>query len=129
MCKRLTLYLALLALLSVACSLTAAPAVGAAMAATSQPPTPQPNPPTQPAPSLILAELGGDQPAPTPAALACIVNAQQALNVRACPGVTCPVIGWLSFGDPVTVATVAGGWARLGGGGWANAEYLTCGGR
>jgi len=55
-----------------------------------------------------------------------VVNAQQALNVRACAGPNCAVIGWLTTGQGVIVTNQADGWAELSGGGWVNSDFLTC---
>lgn len=108
--------------LTLACSLTASPA---AVISASQP-TPHPS---QAAPTAPSQPTTIKHPAsPTPAGVACVVTAQ-ALNVRTCPGVACPVSGWLRADDLVTVDLGPGGWAELQAGGYVNSSYLDCEGR
>jgi len=118
--KRQRFYpLAFIGLICLACSLTASPA---AVLSASQPtaqPTPSPTRPPTPTPS---------QAVPTPAGVACVVNVQ-ALNVRTCAGVACPVSGWLLIGQAVNVASITTGWAALTAGGYVNSNYLTCEGQ
>ena len=118
MSKRLKL-VTLIGLITLACSLTASPA---AVISASQP-TPQPS---QAAPTAPIQTATVKQTAsPTPAGVACMVTAQ-ALNIRTCPGVDCPVSGWLSAADLVTVDLGPLGWAELQAGGYVNSSYLDC---
>lgn len=91
-------------------------------AAAAGQPTPQPSQ-APPAPPVIQAD---NRKAPTETR--CTVTAE-ALNVRACPGVACAVIGWLGAGQRVNVIAdyTPGGWAELATGGeWIHSDYINC---
>jgi len=99
-----------LLLLSLACSLTSGdPHPLPAQAEGS----PAPLPVASPARYLVQA-ANTPEPEPLEVPARCVVIAQ-ALNVRACPGVTCAVIGWLEAGNLVQAAPAPGvsGWLEI----------------
>lgn len=108
MTKRIILALSFLLLGSLACILQSAPST--------------PTHPTEQPKALTLA---------TASPSTCIVNAH-ALNVRACAGIDCSIIGWLEDGWTVKAqpgSMPGSGWIyirRDSLSGFARADYLTC---
>ena len=106
MTKRIILALSFLLLGSLACILQSAPST--------------PTHPTEQPKALTLA---------TASPSTCIVNAH-ALNVRACAGIDCSIIGWLEDGWTVQAELSSGSsWTYITRGelsGFARADYLTC---
>ena len=65
-------------------------------------------------------------PAPTRTPeTSCIVSVD-ALNVRSCAGVACPVVGSIARAETVTIEQKSGGWVRISANNWVNVAYLTC---
>ena len=110
-------YPALLILLSLACSLTT-------------PPSP---PQDMPAQLSIITHLAtttqdpGSSPHTMP--ITCTVSAQS-LHLRACAGLHCSVLAWLSAGDVLEVLATDQNWINVitpaGQTGWVHSKY--CGG-
>jgi uncharacterized protein YgiM (DUF1202 family) len=93
--------------------------------------TPTPSPSPTVAASPTPAESGSSEtpsPTPTPTVL-CQVTASEALNLRAGPGTSYAVIGWLAAGDILTVTRQEDGWANVitptGAAGWVNQNFCT----
>lgn len=98
--KRPILALLLLALVSLACSLT--PTANLSGTISTATPIPSPAPvPTAPDPTA------------TPEPIACRVTAIKALNVRSAPSTEGDVIAWLLPGDVVTISSTRGAWYQV----------------
>jgi hypothetical protein len=109
------LVLVVLTLAGLACSLSApsqAANLGAAIPTASPSPTSEPTPPPTPTAS----------PQPDPGGRCSVIA--HALNIRACPGVDCAIIGGLLLGQTVDTAPAADGWLQLAdGGGYIVGRY------
>ncbi len=109
-------YLPLFLLLSVACSLTASPAVSSLEAKPV-------NKNSFATPTHIPYTAVSTIPAK------CVVTAQT-LHLRTCAGLNCTVIDWLSYGDELIVQEKDQDWIRVitpaGQSGWVHSKY--CGG-
>ena len=119
-----TLFILPLILAALACTLTQP--TGAELLA--NPPTQAPTLPAAPrlAADPVVKQRQTTSPAPitTPALTICSVTAA-ALNVRACPGVTCAAVAWLTAGETITTTQPITAWAKVPGG-WINSSYLEC---
>lgn len=106
---RLTLSIALIALLTLACSASAIPAeIG-----------------EQPEPTLQnRIQKPGNAPNPTPGI---IYVTAETLNIRTGPGTNYPVIPhvYLIQGEQVRIYECVGSWGRIGAGRWVNSRYLS----
>lgn len=85
-------------------------------------------PPPQAREALAVAQLEAS-PAPTPVRV-CTVTAD-ALNVRACGSISCPVLAWLRAGESVTqLAPPEAGWIQIKTQeevtGWINSKHAIC---
>lgn len=107
-------YLALIWLLSLACSLTAAPVAGASVNVR----------PTQTVVTLVPQTATS-----VPALDTCRVSAS-VLQLRECAGTSCTVKAWLKQGEELSVVQNVDGWFQVttpaGESGWVNSKY--CGG-
>lgn len=99
--RRPALAMLVLALLTLACTLTKPTANLSGTAATI---TPRPSP----APLLFSTK-----PTPTPEPLTCQVIAAEALNVRSAPSIDGDVIGWLLPGDVASILSTRGAWYQV----------------
>lgn len=115
-----------LALAALACTLQAPSRNRGELLA--NPPTLAPTLPAAPrlAADPVVKQRQTTSPAPitTPALTICSVTAA-ALNVRACPGVTCAAVAWLTAGETITTTQPITAWAKVPGG-WINSSYLEC---
>jgi uncharacterized protein YgiM (DUF1202 family) len=119
------LVLMALALASLACSLTQR---------TQSLASPLPSATPEPGPLAVTAQPEPTRPTPptpTPPALALVMA--QAVNLRACPGADCVILGTLTGGQIVTIlatqtAPDGGTWSNVttqtGQTGWVNSRYL-----
>lgn len=114
------LFITFLALAALACSLQAAPAKLAAM------PSQTPAPAATPAATAVMQRITVMTPTPTatPVPTVCTVSAE-ALNVRACPGVSCAVVAWLTAGESITTTQPITAWIYTPAG-WVNSNFLEC---
>lgn len=98
--KRPIFALWLLALVSLACSLT--PTANLSGTISTATPIPSPAPvPTAP------------EPTATPEPITCEVSASEALHLRDAPSVSGRVIAWLKPGDVATIEATAGAWYQV----------------
>jgi uncharacterized protein YgiM (DUF1202 family) len=123
---RAFLFLLLLSVLSLACSLTASPVTGnqaGAMQPASEPVQINLEGAVQSAPSQA-------SPSPTVLPMTCTVTAD-ALHLRACAGTQCTVLDWLEQGDELIVLESGNDWIQVqtqtGDTGWVKGKY--CGGQ
>jgi uncharacterized protein YgiM (DUF1202 family) len=58
-------------------------------------------------------------------ALSCTVTASEALNLRAGPGLSYSVIGWLYNGDVLEPLGKSGDWLKVEGG-WIHSAFVEC---
>ena len=110
--KYFRLFLCLVAISSLACTMTAVPA---AISASPQNATRPPFSSLQNAPKMPTATIYHSA----------AVIALEALNIRTGPGIQFGTIGYLLTGASVTVFECAGDWARIGAGRWVNSYYLS----
>ena len=89
---------------------------------TLAPTLPAPTGPIGPITSTIVELL--PTPTTTPAPTICSVTAA-ALNVRACPGVSCAAVAWLTAGETITTTQPITAWVYTPAG-WINSTYLEC---
>ena len=112
----------ILGLAALACTLQAAPAK---LAAT---PSQTPAPVATPAPTAVIQRITTKtttpSPTSTPAPTVCKVKAE-ALNVRACPGVSWAVVAWLNAGETITTTQPITAWVYTQAG-WINSNFLEC---
>ena len=118
-------FITLLALAALACTLQAPRQRGELLA---NPPTQAPTHPAAPrltaAPVVIQRITTNPTPTTTPAPSLCSVKAA-ALTVRACPGVSCAALAWLTAGETITTTQPITSWAKTPAG-WINSSYLEC---
>lgn len=126
MAGRTFLFLLLLPVLALACSLTASQITSDQAGAMQPVRTPvQINleGAAQTAPSQAL-------PSPTPTPITCTVTAD-ALHLRACAGTHCTVLDWLEQGEELTILDTNDDWiqvqTQIGDTGWVKGKY--CGGQ
>ena len=126
MASRTFLFLLLLPVLALACSLTASPITSDQAGAMQPARTPvQINleGAAQTAPSQTLPSL-------TPTPVTCTVRAD-ALHLRACAGTHCTVLDWLEQGEELTILDTGNDWiqvqTQIGETGWVKAKF--CGGQ
>lgn len=126
-----SLFLAVLMLVGLGCNAGGVAVYSIPITPTAQPTradtaTPYTDPsPTQTPPTPTQAPTHPLMPP-----LSCVVAAE-ALHVRACAGVACPVLDWLPQGATITpTGTKAGTWWEVttpaGMVGWIYAEFITC---
>ena len=119
------IFIITLALAALACTLQAAPSrTRGELLAT--PPTLAPTQPAAPSltPVVIQRQTTAPSPTTTPAPTICSVTAA-ALNVRACPGVSCAAVAWLTAGETITTTQPITAWVYTPAG-WINSTYLEC---
>ena len=115
-----TLFILPLILAALACTLTQP--TGAELLA--NPPTQAPTLPAAPRLAADPVVIQRQTTAPTPAPTICSVTAA-ALNVRACPGVSCAAVAWLTAGETITTTQPITAWVYTPAG-WINSTYLEC---
>lgn len=107
-------YLALVWLLSLACSLTAAPVAGASIDSIH---------------TQTVVPDATNTVTPVPTLDTCQVTAS-VLHLRECAGTSCPVKAWLKQGETLLVHQNVDGWLQVttpaGESGWVNSKH--CGG-
>lgn len=125
-----SLALAVVVLAGLACGTGGAAVYGVPLTPTAQPTQTDTATPTRAAPTQPPTPTQPPGPTraatPTQAPQGCFVSAE-ALHVRACAGVACPVLDWLPQGAPITpTGEISGAWWALAPAGWINAEWITC---
>jgi uncharacterized protein YgiM (DUF1202 family) len=123
--KKNTTVFVLMLLLTLACSLTSSvPKNDLAVSAIEQ--TTAIVMPTMTPTSQVISKPAAFALPTSPTSPTCRVNAEY-LNVRKCPGINCPAIGHLEYGEIVTVNTIEGNWQEVtlinNESGWIHAHY------
>lgn len=112
--RRPALAMLILALLTLACSLTEPTANLSGTVSTA---TPHPTPAPLPLPT---------KPTATPGPLTCQVSAAEALNVRSAPSMDGEVLAWLLPGDVARILSTRGAWYQVQtdrGAGFIHSQY------
>lgn len=123
--KKDIIIFSLIFLLTIACSLTSSVPKNDLAASAIEQPTATEMPTMAPASQIIPQPAAFTLPT-SPTSPACWVNAEY-LNVRKCPGIRCPAIGHLQYGEMVTVNMTEGSWQEVtlmnNKTGWIHAHY------